>query len=142
MSFPCKVQAIPSRQSSTSGTGPCFQESFGIIQTCCKGTAQLLEYLTQKPGTILVWVQIPGAARDFPPRVNFQCRLSCGVHTAPVCYHTHQHLCPCQKSQTLAAVLLSGHKKILYTLTALGSAALVAAVPYPLKATHISNKGQ
>ena len=57
-------------------------------------------------------------------------------------YHTHQHLCPCQKSQTLAAVLLSGHKKILYTLTALGSSAFVAAVPYLLKATHISHKGQ
>ena len=28
-------------------------------------------------------VPFPGAARDFSPRVNFQCRLSYGVHTPP-----------------------------------------------------------
>ena len=35
-----------------------------------------------------------------------------------------------------------GHMKILYTLVAMGSAALAAAVFYPGKATRTSRKGQ
>ena len=38
---------------------------------------------TEKSGAILTRVRVPGVARDFSPRVNFQCRLSCGVRTAP-----------------------------------------------------------
>ena len=40
-----------------------------------------------------VQVRVPGVARDFSPRVSFQCRLSHGVCTAPVCNRMHQHLC-------------------------------------------------
>ena len=52
------------------------------------GIAQLVERPTEKPGAILTRVRFPGAARDFlpegcSPRVNFQCRLSYGVRTAP-----------------------------------------------------------
>ena len=47
--------------------------------------AQLVECPTEKPGTILMWVRVSGAARDFPPRVHFQCRLSYNVSTDPVC---------------------------------------------------------
>ena len=43
--------------------------------------AQLVE---RRTGTPLAQVQFPGAARDFSPRVNFQCRLSYGVRT-PLC---------------------------------------------------------
>ena len=43
--------------------------------------AQLVEYRTGTPPT---QVRFPGAARDFSPRVNFQCRLSDGVRT-PQC---------------------------------------------------------
>ena len=57
------------------------------------GIAQLVEYLTKKPGAILRQVQVPGAARDFSPRVSFQCRLSYGVHAAPLYNHMDQHLC-------------------------------------------------
>ena len=38
-------------------------------------------------------VPIPGAARDFSPRVSLQCRLSDGVRTAPVCNRIHQLMC-------------------------------------------------
>ena len=47
------------------------------------GTAQLVERPTEKPGTKLTRVRVPGAARDCSPRVSFQCRLSYGVCTAP-----------------------------------------------------------
>ena len=94
--------------------------------------AQLVECLTEKPGAILTWVRVPGAARDFSPRVNFQCRLSYKV-TVSV------HLCTRYKSPTQAATPLCGHDtKILHTLIEMGSTALTAAVPYPAKATWIS----
>ena len=57
----------------------------------------------------------------------------------------HQHLCACYKSQTLAAIPLFGHTKILHTLIEMGSTALAAAVPYGAylgKVTQISYKGQ
>ena len=40
--------------------------------------AQLVE---RRTGTPLSQVRFPGAAMDFSPRVNFQCRLSYGVRT-------------------------------------------------------------
>ena len=48
--------------------------------------SQLVEHQT---GRSLRQVQFPSAARDFSPRVNFQCRLSYGVCTPPVysCMH-------------------------------------------------------
>ena len=57
------------------------------------GVAQMVERQTEKPGVILTRVRVPCAARDFSPRVHFQCRLSDGVRTAPVCNRMHQHLC-------------------------------------------------
>ena len=42
--------------------------------------AQLVEHRT---GTPLTQVRFPGAAREFSPRVNFQCRLSYDVRTSP-----------------------------------------------------------
>ena len=50
----------------------------------------------RRTGTPLTQVRFPGAARDFLPRVNFQCRLSYGVRTPPcaiacinICAHVH-----------------------------------------------------
>ena len=57
------------------------------------GIAQLVERTAEKSGAILARVRVPGAAKDFSPRVNFQCRLFYGVRTAPVCNRMHQHLC-------------------------------------------------
>ena len=72
---------------------------------------------------------------------NFQYRLSCDVRTAPLRATACINICVHLKSQTLAATPLFGHtKKILHTLTGMGSAA--AAVPYPGKATQISHEGQ
>ena len=42
--------------------------------------AQLVE---RRTGMLLTRVRLPGAARHFSPRVNFQCRLSYGVRTIP-----------------------------------------------------------
>ena len=38
--------------------------------------------LIDKPGAVLTWVRVPGTARNFSPRVIFQCRLSYGARTA------------------------------------------------------------
>ena len=60
------------------------------------GIAQLVgPRPTEKPGVLLTRVRVPGAARDFSPRVSFQCRLSYGVQTAPVCNRMHRHPCAC-----------------------------------------------
>ena len=45
------------------------------------GCSSLVEHQTITP---LTQVRFPGAARDFLPRVNFQCRISFGVRT-PTC---------------------------------------------------------
>ena len=44
------------------------------------GCSSLVEHRTVTP---LTQVRFPGAARDFPFRVNFRCRLSYGVRTPP-----------------------------------------------------------
>ena len=54
---------------------PLFREA-GIIQ--------MVESPIEKPGAILMRVRVPDEAKEFSPRVSFQCRLSYGVRTAPV----------------------------------------------------------
>ena len=49
-------------------------------QTLGGDVAQLVEHRTGTPPT---QVRFHSAARDFSPRVNFQCRLSFGVRTSP-----------------------------------------------------------
>ena len=65
-----------------------------VLRGLSKGTggdvAQLVE---RRTGTPLTQVRISGAARDFSPRVNFQCGLSYGVRTALACYRMHYDLC-------------------------------------------------
>ena len=46
-------------------------------QRCCSHRVGMLF------GTPSAKVRVPGAVMDFPPRVNFQCRLSYGVRTPP-----------------------------------------------------------
>ena len=53
------------------------------------GVAQLVERWT---GTLRTEVQYPSAAKDFSPRVNFQCRLSYSVHT-PQCAIECMNIC-------------------------------------------------
>ena len=35
--------------------------------------------MVEELNAILTRVRVPGEVRDFSPKVNFQCRLSCGV---------------------------------------------------------------
>ena len=51
-----------------------------MLQRQDRDVAQLLEHRT---GMLPMQVRFPGAAKDFSPRVNFQCRLSYGVCTPP-----------------------------------------------------------
>ena len=70
----------------------------------CRGVAQMIKHRTR---TLPKQVRSSGAARDFSPRVNFQCRLSCDVR-APLCAIACIYICahvarqrsrsPCQKS--------------------------------------------
>ena len=61
---------------------------------------------------------------------------------AYVCNRMHQHLCARKKSQTLEAFVVWRNENTAHTLVGTGSAALAAAVPYPVKATPISRKAQ
>ena len=63
--------------------------------------AQLVE---RRTGTPLAQVQFPGAARDFSPRVNFQCRLSYGVSTPP-CAIARINICACVKDLVVHVIV-------------------------------------
>ena len=107
------------------------------------GIAQLVQRLTERPGAILTRARVPCAARDFSPRADFQCRLSYGVRTAPVCNQSHASTSVC----TLTIPNSGSHTTVwirenTHTLIGMGSAALAAVVPYPGKATRISREGQ
>ena len=56
------------------------------------GIAQLVEHPTEKPGTILTQLPVPGAARDFFLPAPTSSEDSYSVRTAPVCNRMHQHL--------------------------------------------------
>ena len=72
-----------------------FQDSCGLFfhDLCNRrrdgDVAQLVEHRT---GTPPPQVRFPGAARDFSPRVNFQCTLVWRPYT-PVRNRLHLHLC-------------------------------------------------
>ena len=58
-----------------------FKHEVSIVNNNGVGNvAQLVEHRT---GTSPTQVRFPGAARDFSPRVNFQCRLCYSVCTPP-----------------------------------------------------------
>ena len=76
----------------------------------------------RRTGTPLTQMRFPGAARDFSPRVQFQCRLSYGVRTPPVCNRTHYHLCARQRSCSPCQSLVDcGNAKIPIMRRRLGS---------------------
>ena len=99
----------------------------------------------RKARAILIQVRVPGAARDFSTRVNFQCLLSGGVRTAPVSTShastINAYVKKKKKKKPLAAIALSGLTKI-HTVIGMGSAALATTVSCPGKAAGISRKGQ
>ena len=46
------------------------------------GCSSVVEHWTRM---LLMQVHFPSVAMDFSPKVNFQCRLSHGVHAPPMC---------------------------------------------------------
>ena len=98
------------------------------------GTARLVKRPTEKPGATLTRVRVPGAARDFSSRVNLQRRFSYyGVLSASASVGPLKN--PKHWIDRLPLHCLD--TKILHILVGIGSAALVAAAPYPGKATWI-----
>ena len=73
---------------------------------------------TKEPGAMLSRVQVPGVARNFCPRVNFQRRLCDGVCTVTcisICI-SDISMCVHTKMSTLVATPLFGRIKILHVL--------------------------
>ena len=57
------------------------------------GVAQFVERPTEKPGAILTRARVPGAARDFSPRVSFQCSLLRCLYSPRVQLHVSTSVC-------------------------------------------------
>ena len=79
------------------------------------GIAQLVERPAEKRGAVLTRVRVPGAARDFSPKVKIQRRLSFGVRTAPVRNRLHQHLCMFIIPNTASHTIVWTHKNTTHT---------------------------
>ena len=100
------------------------------------GRAQSVECPTEKPDATFMQVRVTAAARDFSSTASFQCRLSYDVHAAPcVQLHASTSVCMLNPEHWQPHHCLDT-RKILRTLTGMGSAALAAAIPYPGKATE------
>ena len=61
----------------------------------------VVQLAKRQTGTSLTQIQFPDAAKDFSCRVNFQCKLSHGVHTqscaiacADICVHVEDSVVP------------------------------------------------
>ena len=127
MKIMCKCDGM--KQSDT----PYMQDFAGFHSNAYGAGCSSFGSQTERPGTILTWVQLPGAVRDFFPGITCPCRLFCGVRTASACSQKHQRLCVHSQFQTLAAILipLLVHSKMLHTLVAMSSTSVVAAVALP-----------
>ena len=105
--------------------------------------AQLVERPTERPGAIPTRVRVPGAARDFSPRVSFQCRLRLlRCPYSPLCAIACINSCVYVKNPKhwQPYPLCPNTRKILHAPIEMGSAALAAAVPHQVKTTPISDK--
>ena len=91
------------------------------------GITQLAEILTEKPGAIWVQIRVPIAAGRFLLQSAFSAN-SLTVFVQPLCAVTCINMLKISDTGT-------GHIKILYTLTGMGSTAFAAAVTYPGKET-------
>ena len=57
-----------------------------------RGGGDVAQLVERRTGTALEQVRFPGAARDFSPRINVQCRLFYGVRRPP-CATTSINIC-------------------------------------------------
>ena len=62
---------------------------FICVATSDERVAQLVERPAKKPFAILTRVRVPCEARDFAPKVSFECKPIFCVRTDPVCNHMH-----------------------------------------------------
>ena len=92
--------------------------------------------MLENEGALLTRVRVPGAATDFSAGLNFQYSLSCGVRTAPINFAVACiSICVLVKNPKHWQPYHCSDTRKYYTLVGMGSAALVAAVAYPVKAT-------
>ena len=54
-----------------------------VIRGWGGGRGDVAQFVERRTGTVLTQIRFPGAARNFSPRDNFQCRLSYGVRKPP-----------------------------------------------------------
>ena len=111
--------------------------------TLSGGTARWVQRPTEKPRRNTDAGSSPRCGMGFFSHCQLpaQSFLRC-PYSPRVQLHASTSGRPLKKSQTLAAIPLFGHTKILHTLRGMGSAALAAAVPYPGTEIRISRKGQ
>ena len=93
----------------------CMAFDYNVKQSCWKSfgnedVAQLVEHRT---GTLPTQVRFLGTARDFPPSVNFQCRLSLSVSVQPPCAIACINVCALVKDSAV-------HVRVLWILETLG----------------------
>ena len=105
---------------------------------CRLGTvAQLVKHRT---GTLPTQIRFPVAARDFSPRVNFQCRLSFGVRTPP-CTIACIYICTHVKDPVVHIRVRWIMETLKHTACTVGWVArLCRSWLSPEKATRISNR--
>ena len=90
--------------------------------------SSVIERPTEEQGAILMPVRVPAAARDFSPRVNFQCRLSYGVRKVLCAIACINILHTVKIPSSGSHIPLFGHTKILHTLIGMGIALLLQLV--------------
>ena len=95
---------------------------------------------TKKAGVVLMWVQFPRVAWIFLPESAFSADSLTAAYSPCVQSYASMSVCMLTVPNTGSHTIVWTHKT-LHTLTGMGSAALVAAVPYPGWATQISWRG-
>ena len=99
-----------------------------------------MEQATEKPGTAVMRVRVPRAAR-FLPESTFSADSLRRAYHPHVQSHASTSVRTLKKIPNAASrIYRFGHTEILHTLIETGSAALEASVLYPGKATRISRK--
>ena len=97
-----------------------------------------MERPTEKSGTILTRVQVPGAAKDFSPRVNFQCRLLLCPYSPRVQSRAATSVRTLKMANTGSHTIVWTQEEAAHsdTLTGVSSVALATVVPYPGNTEH------
>ena len=79
------VQEEDDEVNQVGTTVKCFSKHNSSNQNKKWGDGDVAQLVERQTSTLLRLAQFHDAARDFSPRIDFQCRLSKGVCKAPVC---------------------------------------------------------